>query len=83
MQFNTPALRIVFWHQLKHQLDERLNGGEAAAKWALVLDDKARLRYEQAGLTLRPDSSVFGYVCPAKRPFRFNSHFGAEGFCLS
>ena len=63
---DSPALRIVFWHQLRHKLDDRLNGGESAVKWALVLDDKARLRYEQAGLTLLPDYSVFGDQYPGK-----------------
>ena len=79
---DSPALRIVLWHQLKHQLDERLNGGEAAAKWALVLDDKARLRYEQAGLTLRPDSSVFGYVYPGKTTVQVQQSLWSRRFLL-
>jgi len=57
---DVPALRLVWWQMLALELAERLAGpgGESTGLpgWVVALDDKERLRYDAAGLTLTPDS---------------------------
>jgi hypothetical protein len=51
---DAPALRIVFWQQLKKRLEERISGDKhlQAGHWQLVLDDQGLLRYDRAGLRM-------------------------------
>jgi len=50
---DSPALRIVWWYLLKRKLEAELDTVLAKnATWQLELDDKDRLRFSQAGLTI-------------------------------
>ena len=56
---DVPALRVVWWHLFQQELQQRLNedcGDDSIGnrEWQVVLDDKAMLRYQQAGLTMLP-----------------------------
>jgi len=61
---DVPALRLVWWqmvtHELARYLAERLAepSGESTGRpgWLVTLDEKDRLRYDAAGLTLTPES---------------------------
>lgn len=63
---DVPALRVVWWHLFQQALQQRLNTNDdqnslSNREWQVVLDDKALLRYKQAGLTLIPH--VFWVSC--------------------
>lgn len=51
---DAPALRIVFWQQLKKQLNERIDADRVlkAGNWQFQLDGPERLRYEHAGFRM-------------------------------
>lgn len=81
---DVPALRIAFWHMLKQQLEDRLKGdGPDTVSWQLVLDDKALLRYQVAGLTLVPDRSLFGADQPGITTVTLRQSLWSEGLALT
>lgn len=53
-QRDAPALRIVFWQQLKKRLEARISGDKhlQAGHWSIQIDHPTRLRYDQAGLRM-------------------------------
>lgn len=57
---DVPALRLVWWQLLADELNRRLSSANdspgVTSAWRLQLDAKDRLRYDQAGLTLTPES---------------------------
>ncbi len=57
---DVPALRLVWWQMLASELarPQAGPGQESTGRttWVVALDDKERLRYDAAGLTLTPES---------------------------
>lgn len=51
---DVPALRVVFWKQVKQRLEARLKEDEAfkAGQWRVDLDNADRVRYDQAGVRM-------------------------------
>jgi hypothetical protein len=49
---DVPALRIVFWNQLRRRLQERIAADESltGGQWRVNLDEASLLRYDEAGL---------------------------------
>ena len=72
MAEDVPELRVVFWTLLKQELDALLKAAAESTEptvlsdctWQLVLDPKPLLRYDEAGLTMTPDRSLFGIDHP-------------------
>lgn len=81
---DVPALRIAFWHMLKQQLEDRLKAeGPEAISWQLILDDKALLRYQVAGLALIPDHSLFSADQPGITTVTLRQSLWSEGLILT
>lgn len=60
-----PELRLIAWNMLKNQLEEKLREEVLSDfNWQLILDPAYQLRYDQAGLTIQPDRSLFGVTVP-------------------
>ncbi len=56
---DVPQLRIVWWHMLHQQLSQRLLASSCHAAWQVELDDKEKLRYREAGITIK-NCTLFG-----------------------
>lgn len=62
---DNPELRLIAWNMLKNELEEKLREEVLCEfNWQLILDERQRLRFEQAGLMLLPDRSLFGETVP-------------------
>lgn len=62
---DNPELRLIAWNMLKNELEAKLR--EVVLRefnWQLILDERQRLRFEQAGLMILPDRSLFGEAVP-------------------
>jgi hypothetical protein len=49
---DSPQLRIAWWHMFQQEVKERLKTAPERAEWQVCLDDKEKLRYRQAGLSI-------------------------------
>jgi hypothetical protein len=56
---DVPQLRIVWWHMIHQQLSQRLLASSCHAAWQVELDDKEKLRYREAGITIK-NCTLFG-----------------------
>ena len=79
---DSPALRLVAWNLLKTGLTERLNADLSEFSWNVVLDDRSKLRYEQAGLIMTPDRSLFGETAPGETTVSLLQSNWSEGLRL-
>ena len=79
---DSPALRLVAWNLLKTGLMERLNADLSEFSWNVVLDERSKLRYEQAGLIMTPDRSLFGEAVPGKSTVSLLQSNWSEGLRL-
>ncbi|MEN3374528.1 hypothetical protein [Dechloromonas sp. ZS-1] len=62
---DNPELRLIAWNMLKNELEAKLRDEVLREfNWQLVLDERQRLRFEQAGLMILPDRSLFGETVP-------------------
>lgn len=62
---DNPELRLIAWNMLKNQLEAKLREEVLSEfNWQLILDERQRLRFEQAGLMILPDRSLFGEAVP-------------------
>lgn len=62
---DNPELRLIAWNMLKNELEEKLREEVLREfNWQLILDERQRLRFEQAGLMILPDRSLFGATVP-------------------
>lgn len=60
-----PELRLIAWNMLKNELEAKLREEVLREfNWQLILDERQRLRFEQAGLMFVPDRSLFGEAVP-------------------
>jgi len=60
-----PELRLIAWNMLKNELEAKLREEVLREfNWQLILDERQRLRFEQAGLMILPDRSLFGEAVP-------------------
>lgn len=78
-----PGLRIAFWHALHQGLAEMLNGEHQPGRWQVVLDEKSKLRYDVAGLTLVPQFDLFGPKFPGESLVLLRQSSWHEGLLLS
>ena len=79
---DSPALRLVAWNLLKTGLMERLNADLSEFSWNVVLDERSKLRYEQAGLIMTPDRSLFGETAPGETTVSLLQSNWSEGLRL-
>jgi hypothetical protein len=49
---DSPQLRIAWWHMFQQEVKERFKTAPERAEWQVCLDDKEKLRYRQAGLSI-------------------------------
>ena len=56
---DVPQLRIVWWHMIHQQLSQKLLASAGHAAWQVELDDKEKLRYCDAGITIK-NCTLFG-----------------------
>lgn len=62
---DNPELRLIAWNMLKNELEAKLRDEVLREfNWQLILDERQRLRFEQAGLMILPDRSLFGETVP-------------------
>lgn len=62
---DSPDLRLIAWNMLKNELEAKLREEVLREfNWQLILDERQRLRFEQAGLMILPDRSLFGETVP-------------------
>lgn len=62
---DNPELRLIAWNMLKNELEAKLREEVLREfNWQLILDERQRLRFEQAGLMILPDRSLFGETVP-------------------
>lgn len=62
---DNPELRLIAWNMLKNELEAKLREEVLREfNWQLILDERQRLRFEQAGLMILPDRSLFGEAVP-------------------
>ncbi len=62
---DNPELRLIAWNMLKNELEAKLREEVLPEfNWQLILDERQRLRFEQAGLMILPDRSLFGEAVP-------------------
>lgn len=60
-----PELRLIAWNMLKNELEEKLRKEVLSDfNWQLILEPAHRLRYDQSGLTIQPNRSLFGETVP-------------------
>lgn len=78
-----PGLRIAFWHALHQGLTEILNGEHLPGCWQIELDDKSKLRYDSAGITLVPQFDLFGPKFPGESIILLRQSSWHEGLLLS
>lgn len=59
---DAPALRLVFWQQLKTHLENHIESDRTfkAGRWRIDLDDVHRLRYDLAGLRMSGQMRLSG-----------------------
>jgi hypothetical protein len=50
---DVPQLRIVWWHMFHEQLSQRLLASASHTAWQVELDDKEKLRYGDAGISIK------------------------------
>jgi len=64
---DSPELRLIAWNMLKTGIEEQLRSEVLCDfNWRVVLDERHMLRYEQSGLTMTPDRSLFGETVPGE-----------------
>lgn len=62
---DNPELRLIAWNMLKNELEAKLREEVLHEfNWQLILDERQRLRFDQAGLMILPDRSLFGEAVP-------------------
>jgi hypothetical protein len=61
---DAPQLRIVWWHILKAKLEDLVKQAPGRDGWQVVLDDKDKLRYSDAGISIK-NCSVLATVDPS------------------
>lgn len=60
-EHDLPGLRLIAWRMLRACVEVKLREGILGdCNWELILDEQHLLRYDEAGLTLRLDRSLFG-----------------------
>ncbi len=61
---DAPQLRIVWWHILKAKLEALFQQDPGRVNWQVVLGDKEKLRYSDAGISIK-NCSVLATVDPS------------------
>jgi len=83
MNDDLPGLRLIAWNMLKNGLEEKLREEVLSDfDWQLILDDKHKLRYDEAGLTILPNRSLFGDAVPGTTTATIRQSVWTEGFAL-
>ncbi|MDD2740629.1 MAG: hypothetical protein PHV02_00010 [Rhodocyclaceae bacterium] len=80
---DSPELRLIAWNMLKAGIEEQLR--EEVLRdfnWQVVLDQRHKLRYDQAGLTMTPDRSLFGETVPGETSITLRQSAWNEGLEL-
>lgn len=80
---DNPELRLIAWNMLKNQLETKLREEVLREfNWQLILDERQRLRFEQAGLMILPDRSLFGETVPGTTSATIRQSSWEEGLQL-
>jgi hypothetical protein len=81
---DVPAMRIVAWQLLKQGLERELRQGSLKDfGWFVELDERERLYYDPAGLTMTAERSLFGEECQGETTVMLQQSGWSEGFQLS
>lgn len=77
------GLRLIAWNLLKAGLEEKLRAAVLSDfNWRVVLDDRHQLRYDDAGLTMLPDRSLFGETVPGETSVSIRQAVWSEALTL-
>ncbi len=80
---DSPELRLIAWNMLKTGIEEQLRSEVLRElNWQLLLDDRQKLRYDKAGLTITPDRSLFGETVPGETSITLRQSVWTEGLEL-
>lgn len=79
-----PELRLIAWNLLKAKLEEKLREEVLMSdfNWQFIIDDRHKLRYESAGMSIRPDRSLFGETVPGTTTATIRQSVWTEGLEL-
>ncbi len=77
------GLRLIAWNLLKAGLEEKLREAVLSDfNWRVILDDRHKLRYDEAGLAMLPDRSLFGETVPGETTVSIRQSVWTEGLSL-